>query len=57
MTKTPAQLDREVAEVLTRGASVDGKQPLYLRKIAPRWNNWLFSTVICGSIEAWYRMH
>ena len=29
MTKTPAQLDREVAEVLTRGASVDGKQPLY----------------------------
>ena len=31
MSKTPAQLDREIAEVLTRpvGASVDGKQPLY----------------------------
>ena len=29
MPKTPAQLDREVAEALTRGASVDGKQPLY----------------------------
>ena len=29
MTKTPAQLDREIAESLARGASVDGKQPLY----------------------------
>ena len=31
MTKTPAQLDREIAESLSRpiGASVDGKQPLY----------------------------
>jgi hypothetical protein len=31
MTKTPAQLDREIAEALARpiGAAVDGKQPLY----------------------------
>jgi len=31
MTKTPAQLDREIAESLARpiGAAVDGKQPLY----------------------------
>ena len=31
MTKTPAQLDREIAESLSRpiGAAVDGKQPLY----------------------------
>lgn len=31
MTKTPAQLDRDIAESLSRpiGASVDGKQPLY----------------------------
>ena len=31
MTKTSAQLDREIAEVLARpvGTSVDGKQPLY----------------------------
>ena len=31
MTKTSAQLDREIAEALARpvGASVDGKQPLY----------------------------
>lgn len=31
MTKTPAQLDREIAESLSRpvGASVAGKQPLY----------------------------
>ena len=28
MAKTPAQLDREVAEILTGGAA-DGKQPLY----------------------------
>lgn len=31
MTKTPAQLDREIAEALARprGATVDGKTPLY----------------------------
>jgi hypothetical protein len=31
MSKTPAQLDREIAEALSRpvGASVDGKTPLY----------------------------
>lgn len=31
MSKTPAQLDREIAESLSRpiGAAVDGKQPLY----------------------------
>lgn len=31
MTKTPAQLDRDIAESLSRpiGATVDGKQPLY----------------------------
>ena len=31
MAKTPAQLDREIAEALTRpaGATVDGKTPLY----------------------------
>jgi hypothetical protein len=31
MTKTPAQLDREIAESLSRpiGAAVEGKQPLY----------------------------
>jgi hypothetical protein len=29
MSKTPAQLDREIAEALARGPSADGKQPLY----------------------------